>query len=161
MRRWLCNQRILYSIENTGILSWLDLENLTCRSDFCCCMKAVSSNKVGLPAKCKQRDYFVTTSNTFVMYMMHWIYDTDLRLLNYTNSRHVAFGGKHFKQVWRWLTDWLIFNKTGIRRTCKIVKLRSEMEVQYKNTNILQETNTSYIYRKRQRGTNDFLNIKY
>ena len=31
------------------------------------------------------------------------------------------------------------------------------MEVQYKNTNILQETNTSYIYRKRQRGTNDFL----
>ena len=56
-----------------------------------------------------------------------------------------------------WLTDWLIFNKTRIKRTCKIVKLRSEMEVQYKNTNIIQETNTSYIYRKRQRGTNDFL----
>jgi len=55
------------------------------------------------------------------------------------------------------LIDRLIFNKTRIRRTCKTVKFRSDMEVQHKNTNITQETNTSYIYRKRQRGTNDFL----
>jgi len=31
------------------------------------------------------------------------------------------------------------------------------MEVKYKNTNTIQNTNRSNIYRKRQRGTNDFL----
>ena len=38
-----------------------------------------------------------------------------------------------------WLIHWLIFNK------------------HVSNTNTIQNTNTSYIYRKRQRGTNDFL----